>query len=530
MTQPSTGYTPYVYPGSAGKPVTLGPFIGGLHNSSGTGEAIDDKELFSLVNLEVDLDGSLANRPAIGALGLSGITGNNIRVIGYYAPSVGGKFIVCCTSTNILVYDTSGTLVFSQAFVGICCVQYKDAVYFPATPIAAGGGGYITYTGTWAWTAVAGMPPGEAIVLYKERLWVASGITSTGVGASRLYFSAIGNGASWTTATDFADVSPGNGQKLVSMTVLNNDIILFKEHSTFRFGYSSIVTKFDLSNISVTIGVPSPSCAVTYDSNNVYVLHDNNVYELFNYSYTKISKPVAIRQLIDNSLYATEIYGLSLYRDRLFVRYYGYMYVYSLVTKTWSQWTTSRKFSRIVTIPSADIGLDTAYATSASSSDPNQVYYFRDDRITGVGTVEAFTCSITTKTYDLDIPHVFKVLYWWGLNIATSGDTTAAAVVPNAGQNYTWNYMLANYTWAGANTAGIKWSNNDMVVVSQTVASTLGKFAKKFLKLAKKLRFRQIYFTVSAVAVSNSISDASVRIYDLTAIVKSKETVVKGTS
>lgn len=512
-----------------GSPIKFGLFSGGLHNSSGTGEAIDDKELFQCTNLEVDLDGSLANRPAIGQFNTSGLSSTtNLRVIGYYAPSSGGKYLVLASTAHVMLVDTStGAQYASQACIAIACIQYKDVLFVVPTPTGGSSGGKFTLN---VWSAIATMPAGEAIVLYKERLWIAAGITSSGTGASRLYFSAIGDGTSWTVGTDFADVQPGNGQKLVSMTVLNNDIILFKEHSTFRFGYSSIVTKFDLSIISASIGVPSPSCAVTYDSNNVYVLHDNNVYELFNYQFTKISKPVALRQLVDSSLFATETYGLSLYRDRLFVRYYAYIYVYSLVTKTWSQWTTARAFSRLVTVPSADIGLDTAYATSASSNDPAKVYYFRDDRVTGVGTVESFNCMITTKTYDLDVPQQYKVLFWWGLNIATSGNTTVSAVVPNAGSNYTWDFLKANYTWNSAKAAGILWSNNDKVTISKTVPSTLGKYARKLLKLGQKFRFRQVFFTVSAAALSNTVGDASVRIYDITALINSKETVVKETS
>lgn len=518
-----------------GKSVSLGPFSGGLHNSSGTGEFIDDKELFALQNLEVDLDGSLANRPAINTLatptGLTDATG--LRVIGSYLPADGRNILVLANTTgSVMLVDTaSNTQIAVQTVTAIACVQYKDNLYICGTPVSGTTGGFFSIATAFAaptWTAVAGMPQGEAMVLYKERLFIAAGIGSTGVVTSRIWWSSIAAGNTWDLVAGFADVEPGNGQKIVTMTVLNQDIIIFKQHSTYRFGYSSSIAKFDLSKVSATIGAPGPNCAVTYDSNNVYVLHDNNVYELFNYNYTKIGKQIKLAQIINGSFYATDNYGLSLYRDRLFVRYYSNLYVYSLVTKTWSQWVTTKFFSRLVTIPSSDIGLDTAYATSSNA--PGTLYYFRDDRVTGIGTAESFTCTVITKTYDLDIPHLYKVLFWWGLQIATSGTITATVTVPNAGANYTWDFWKATYTWATILASTVKWSNNDIVMTQNVITPTLGKYARKFLKLGKKMRFRQINFTVSADAQTNTVGDASVRIFDITILTGSKETVVKQTS
>lgn len=523
-----------------GNAVALGPFSGGLHNSAGTGEAIDNKELFELINLEVDLDQSLANRPAIGIFNTAGLTSSDgIRVLGRYTPADGRNFIVAATaSTVMLINAATGIQAVSQAMQTITVVQSVDRLYCAPYPGSGTTGGYFSVSApgaTPAWTAVATLPAGEAMVSYKDRLYVAAGINSI-ANTSRLYYSWALDGTQWnnvggnSASGGFVDVDPGNGQKLVSMTVLNNDIILFKQHSSYRYSFTSIPSKADLFPISSTVGVPAPGCAVTYDNNNVYLMHDNNVYELYNYSFQSISKPIALSQTVDNSLYAQDIYGLTLYRDRLFVRYYANMYVYSLKTKTWAKWVSTRKFSRIVSVPSADIGLDTAYASTASSDNPGKLYYFRDDRVAGVGTIENFTCKVTTKTYDLDLPWAFKVLMYWGLSIATSGNTTGTVVVPNSGQNYTWGFMKANYTWGSAKAAGIPWSSVDKTLYSRVIPPALGKYAKKYLKYPKKLRFRQCSFSVTTDAIANTIGDASVRIYDITAFILQKETVVKETS
>jgi hypothetical protein len=69
------------------------------------------------------------------------------------------------------------------------------------------------------------------------------------------------------------------------------------------------------------------------------------------------------------------------------------------------------------------------------------------------------------------------------------------------------------------------------VSIPSTVLPTLGRYARKFIKLFKKVRFRQVYFTVVFDVITNGgIADASLRIYDLTVLIKQKETVVKETS
>ena len=92
-------------PGEATK---LGPFTGGLHNSA-AGEFIDDKELYELVNLEVDNDGSLVNRPEIRLLSIApvGITMAGCSILGVYLPNDGRKFLIVYTPTDdkVSVHD-----------------------------------------------------------------------------------------------------------------------------------------------------------------------------------------------------------------------------------------------------------------------------------------------------------------------------------------------------------------------------------------------------------------------------------------
>jgi hypothetical protein len=529
-------------PGEATK---LGPFKGGLHNSSGSGEFINDDELYELTNMEVDTDGSLVNRPQINLFNTVGITDMaNWSFIGTYLPSDGRKFIVAYHPTIhrvSLIDTTTGQIAaggFHDGTDAVCCIQYNNRLFVVATNQSAGGGGFFDAPtpASITWTAVATMPRGEAVAVYRDRIFIACGIGTTTANSSRLSYSAVADGTTWGVDGSFVDVVPGNGQKLVSVVRLGNDLILFKEHSTHKYTFSSDVRKFELNEVDATIGVPAINCVVVYNNNTIYNLHDNAVYELFQMTYTRISTSINMEQNSDLDLFAKDQYGLTLHRDRLFIRYFKNLYVYSLRVKRWSTWVSTRKFSKVVVIPSATVGLDTAYTTTASQAKSTEAYYFQDIRRTDDvgqgGLVETFQGSITTKTYDFDTPQSFKVIFWWGIAVATSGKFNAALVIPNARKNMTYREAKTLYaTWAAAATAKQAWASNTPITVLETILPTLGRYARKFIKLMKKVRFRQIYFTFVFDVIGNGgIADASLRVYDLTVLIKQKETVVKETS
>ena len=541
MTQAFTRTPPAVQD----RAVKLGPFTGGLHNSSGSGEFIENEELFELTNMEVDLDGSLVNRPQINQFTTTGITNaDGWSFIGTYLPADGRKFVVAYLPalTRVALIDaTTGQIAaggFHDGTKSVCCLQYANRLWVVATNDSSGGGGFFDAPSPTSitWTAVATMPKGEAATIYRDRIWIACGIGATS-NTSRCFFSqALDPSQAWGI-NDYFDTAAGNGQKLVSVVRLGQDLVLFKEHSTHKFTYTTDPRKAELNEVDATIGVPAINCVVVYNNNTIYTLHDNAVYELFQYTYTRISALINMVQESDLDLFLKDQYGLTLHRDRLFVRYFKNLYVYSLRVKRWSSWVSTRKFSKVVVIPSATVGLDTAYTTSASQAKPTEAYFFQDIRKTDdVGTVgstiEVFQGSIQTKTYDFDMPQSYKVMFWWGIAVATSGKFTATLNIPNANRNFTYTQMRTLYgTWAAAQAASIKWSNNTNVVIPDVITPSLGRYARKFIKLLKKVRFRQVYFTIVFDVISNGgIADATLRVYDLTIFVKQKQGVVRETS
>jgi len=510
-----------------GTDVALGPWAGGLHNAAGTGEGIEDDELFELINLEVDTDKSLANRPAVAELATSGVTGiaSGVRLIGTYLPDDGRKFLVATVGSIVWIINAdTGVAVTSQGVLTSCCVQYKNRLWI--VPQTSGQGGFfdVPTSTTITWTAAANIPRGDAAVIYKERLFVTGGATGT-ANNSRLNYSDVGDFTTFAGASN-VDIVPGNGQRLIFLIVTSQDIYLFKEHSTYKYGYASDPARADVTLISTNVGVPAVNCAVVYNNNTMYVLHDNSVYELYNGTYTKISTNILMEQNLDPDLFAADTYALTLYRNRLFVRFYSRLYVFNLELQRWSSWETARKFSKLHVIQRADNGLDTAYAATATSALPGKIFFFRDDRITGVGTVEDFDCKIVTKLYDFSVPTHFKRLFMGGLQISTSGTTLIRSTVPNAAKGDTWD-DFALLTW---NPPGKTWGGSGDVVHDDQVLPAQGAYARKVIKCLKKMRFRQIQFMLVTAAEANTVANSSVRIYDLTVNLLQAETIVKGTT
>ena len=163
-----------------GTPVGLGPFKGGLHNSSGSGEFIGDDELFSLVNLEVDIDGSLANRPPIREFATRDV---GVYLISTFITLDGRKFLVTgngITGTVNLVNADTGVVAVNNANAcgSVAAVQYDDKLWvIPIINLTTGtsSGGYFTSANPPVWVSTPALPRGEAVVVYKERLWVAAG-------------------------------------------------------------------------------------------------------------------------------------------------------------------------------------------------------------------------------------------------------------------------------------------------------------------------------------------------------------------
>lgn len=515
------------------QPLKVGPFIGGMNTASDP-SAVAENELVDCQNFELDLDGSLVSRPAIlETTNNSATTTERLVMIGR-AVLAGGNYVFASNVNGTYAFNGTTWTTVKTGLTSRVAVQYQDKVYIVAQTGSAQDGGY--WDGT-TWTADTNMPRGEAAVFFKSRLFVVPGISATGAAAHQLRFTdpiAVGVFTLTWTATNNIPVSQGDGQKLIDLQVYNDNLMLFKQDSSYVLAYDLNPTDAILRQINDNIGASTRKCVVSYE-NSVFILHEGNVFEVANYNFQRINLKLPF--ILDSATPAgtsrAETMFLCLLGDRLLVRYYNNVYCYELRTKTWSRWQSQSSllgnFGPLVAMPTFT-AVETYYAGSSITEHEN-IYSV----INGYGAATESTlstnynieCSILTKNYDLGESHFFKKLSWWGADVLSTDAIVGVAspVVLNFGT--TWNQLHA-FTW---NQLHSRTWDQPMTSLAPTVTNVSDNStpSRKFIKFLKALRFRQINFRVTLIT-DGSTSDGPPRVFSLTAIVGSKEGVVKQVS
>lgn len=150
------------------------------------------------------------------------------------------------------------------------------------------------------------------------------------------------------------------------------------------------------------------------------------------------------------------------------------------------------------------------------------------DRVTNAA--EAFTCEIQTKNYNYQLSSNFKRLFWWGVDAVFRTRIRGWAVPVVHHAQTTWGQLVqGGVTWGQL--LGGTWGSpfiGDISVTSDYNLEGTGP-VRKFVKMFKSMRFRQVYFRV-IFDTDGSIGTAPVNLFTITAYVGSKETVSKTVS
>lgn len=355
-----------------GKPLRLGPFIGGLNTGSDV-SAIADAELTECVNYELDIDGSLVSRPPFQEM--DGGAGWTERILvlceGIFS---GVHYLIGSNINGVYQYTAGAWTLITSTFRAATAVQFANKVYLVAHPASANPGGKWDPAG--GFTAVAAIPKGQACVVHKERLFVVPGTDAT-TNTTRLTFSDPGNFDVWP-ASNFVDVGQGDGTNLKDITVYQDNLLLFKDQSTYVLAYDVRPADAVVRKISLTIGVEAQNCVVNFE-NQVYIYYNGWVYEIVNYDFHRLNTKVPF--ILDQtapSAFSAEAICLGICGDRLIIRYYNKTYVYGLKTRTFTEWSSTRTalhyFGPIVTIH--DPAGDQFYSGSSLSASRSLIRLF----------------------------------------------------------------------------------------------------------------------------------------------------------
>lgn len=504
-----------------GLPVRFGPFTGGLNRLSDPA-AIEDTELYEALNVELDLDGSLISRPPVALLGTNGAFDSNLKVIGL-GIFAGAPYAIGATA-NAIWYYSGGT--WSQITTGLTsytAIQWQDKMWFIAAPGSSKNSGWWVPSAPTTYNQVAAMPFGYTGVVHKNRMFISSGILDLTATGSRVSVSKASDPTAWVGSGGFQfDVNAGDGQSISRLVIYNDNLMVFKQESTYFFTFDVDPTLGSVRKISNVVGAANRYCVGDYE-NNLYVFHQNNVYEVVNTDFSRLNLRVPFELDGTGGSYDIPVF-LSVMEERLLVRYYNYIYVFNLRTRTWTRWTSARYFGPLVIIPKDLTGTADNVFVCGSCIVGNKEFYSITPTY-GASAVETFSCLITTKNYDMALGHKFKRLYWWGIDVASVNDITGSVTPIVYDFRATWA-DLATKQWGQLYT----WGNplSSPAVVSTPVA-LLSAARRRFIKFPKALRFRQVKFDV-AMSTDGSNNTGPVRLFTVTGLIGEKETVSKQVS
>ena len=431
--------------------IRLGPFIGGLNTASDP-TSVQDIDLVICENLELDLDGALVNRPPIVDTGVNfPVSTGSIKLLGHYTSTTGTHYLLGSNGvTSTYYFNGAAWVQITNTVSAHAFCQYKDKAWFIAKSGSTQTGG--SWDPAAGFAAVPNIPKGSSIVVNKERLWIAGGKEATADGA-RITYSAVGEPNKWPDTSPsgggYLNVNGGDGQNAIRLETYFSDVVIFKEHSCYRFTFNTDPGGGTLLRLSDTVGIAGPNCLVVYES-SFYVLYEDKIYLLSNYNFTRTNIKVP---LVANSPSFTlsEPFNLSVWADRLIVGYHDTTYVLSLRTNTWCTWSSATvgPIGRVIEEIVAQ-GVPTSAYTYSTTLGAPKLYKISLE----VGSVgEVMTCSMRTKNYDYQSSHTFKKLAQWGADIVARSNITGIVTPIVYSLPVTWGQMKAR-TWGGGEAGG----------------------------------------------------------------------------
>jgi hypothetical protein len=541
---------------------TLQNFTGGLNNYWDQ-SSIADSELARLVNFEVTSNGALASRPPIwletnssGAPIVTPAVNEPFDVIGIYVEAAGARSLVAVTDTKTWRYNVE-TKVWTQiaTFRATDCTQFQNKIVLSSSVAGAGG-----YWEAGVFTNTPTMPALGGIELFQNRFF-GYGKQGTNT-ANTVYWSDIttagieGAGNSiwnWQDATGYyyVEIGAGDGQWITYLAQGYNDLVVFRNRSTYRFSYGELPEEGTMQVMQQDIGAENSRCVAKFE-NAHYVLSGKTLYKYQNWLFYPLNSE-RVNFETQTDFEPRFEHAISIVGSRCIVWHGGKSYAYNLDTATWSEWSSQKRIGYYITIPrqSEDDQEERYYAVSGDS-DVNAAVGASDyflarirDRIEPGTQSEEMICSLRTKIYDFATPVEWKRLYFWSADIATARQVRAT-VVPVAltetpiavnwdelskdgnFDNGFYNFdelskeNVSDETWA-------TWDRPKTPGAVETVIDDfpLGNLIRIETKLDQSLRFRRIYFELY-LTCDGTVTTSPVQVFSIIPMVGVKAKISKG--
>jgi hypothetical protein len=524
----------------------LGAFTGGL-NTEADPTLIADNELASCVNFELDIDGSLLNRPAIQTM-VNGAVNNRILLIGsvvlggtlYLFSTFGGKTYVSSNNGSTWTELAPGGVSRECRTMAIFNNNTPvPAVWFPTTPTSSVTGG-MSWTPAGGAVAVAAMPKGDKCVVHKYRLYIVPGPTAT-TNSSLLSWSGPSDFTSWPVS-NIAQIRQGDGDTLNNLAVYQDNLLLFKGESTHLLAYDLDPMDAITREINPVVGSTGTFGVAQYE-NTLYCMHRNKIYEVNNYTFSLLNLKVPLpfdSTLPTGTTTRYEPQHVGLIGERLLVRYYNKTYSFQIRTRTWSEWRKTDTTSSIEwhmfgpLVRTRDItgtGFDSYYAGYSFdvSSGGWKIFRIVDGKVSwaaeGDGSTNSFTCTATTKNYDIATTINYKRLFWWGADVLTPLSVTGYVTPITVINTVTWDTLGAS-TWGDLETWGLPIRIIPPFIENVPADDIIN--TSKTIKFGRSFRFRKVNFSINLITNGTPVQPA--KLFQFFIIVAKKQTVSARTS
>ncbi len=536
-------------------------FTGGLNNYWDQ-SSIDDSELSDIINFEFATSGSLMSRPAMyadkngaGARVVTPVAGEAFDIIGTYIRVDGARFIVAVTSAKTWVMDVL-TKVWTQiaAFKASDCTQYLNKIVLSST--TAGQGGYWengTFTNTPTMPALGG------IELFQTRFF-GYGVQGSNT-ANIIYWSNVSTAGpsgesttvwNWNDALGnklYVEIGGGDGQWITAIAQGYNDIVIFRNRSTYRYSYGDVPEEGTMQAMQQDIGAESRRSVVKFE-NAHFVLSGGILYKYQNWLYYPLNAQKVSFESYDFSQRFQ--HAVSIVGRRCLVWHNGSMYAYNLDTETWGEWESIHRVGYFVTVPRRSEELEESlfFGISGDSNPPTgfdyTLYRIEDKPVSAIGS-ESFKCYMQTKIYDFATPVEWKRMYFWTADVATALPIKAVAypvALPETATQVNWDEVSRDFegetgfsTWDELSNDGLgdtqsgTWDN--LKVASGQIATTVGsmpvtgKPSRVEVKLNQALRFRRIYFELY-LDCDGTAATSPVQVFSIIPLIGAKAKIAKG--
>jgi len=536
-------------------------FTGGLNNYWDQ-SSIADNELSDIVNFEFTSSGSLMSRPAIypekkdGAVVYTPVAGQPVDILGTYIKADGTRYLVATTNAKTWIYAVvAQTWTEIASFKASDCTQYLNKIVLSST--TAGQGGYWeggTFTNTPSMPALGG------IELFQTRFF-GYGVEKTAT-ANIVYWTNISTAGpsgestsvwNWLDANSnymYVEIGGGDGQWITAIAQGYNDIVIFRNRSTYRYSYSDVPEEGTMQAMQQDIGAESRRSVVKFE-NAHFVLSGGILYKYQNWLYYPLNAQKVTFETADFDKRFQ--HAVSIVGRRCLVWHNGSIYAYNLDTETWSQWESTHKVAYFITVPrrSEESAESLFYGISgATTQDADGLtdfcLYRTEDSNVSVGGSETFKCSMQTKIYDFQTPVEWKRLYFWTADLATALPVKAVAfpvAITESDVVVKWDEVSKDYeeetgfsTWDDLSYEGIgdtefgtwdnlKETNGQIGTLVDSIPIT-SRPLRLEVKLQQALRFRRIYFELY-LDCDGTASTSPVQVFSIIPMIGAKAKIQK---